>query len=344
MKLDPRYAYMTAYLKGEEAKSAGGNHIDRMTRATNLSDAIGILSGTDVGSFLQGTGANSFEDIDRALWEYFAGRIACVEQFRCIPADMLSISSSFLIKYDIANVKAVLDAMATGEAPSLIPLGVLHNESLLEDMCASETMEDVANVLTRARLPALIEAVMVYDPEKGPAQKMKVESSLESEYYRAMMTTARKIRDGEVLLKAYGLIIDLANLSIVCRAIVAGFGSSAGDSLIIGGYLIDEKALRGMLPHNLSDAVRRMGIPQYRDVLGEIAVRYEHSRSAAVIEELIERHKHATLRELLSPHALSPLVMAWYLVFKEIEIRNVRILLNAVCEGADMEEIRRYLL
>jgi len=342
--LDPKYAYMSAYLKAEEPKTVNRGHIDRLTRVTSVADALGIIRETDIGAFLEGVSVRSFDDIDQALWDYFAGRIAYVEAFKFTPADMLKVSGSFVVKYDVANIKAALQSIVTGEKTPLIPIGMIHSEGLLEELDASETIQDVADVLTRARLPNFVPAVKDFDPAGGSKAKIAVESSLESQYYHGEMATASKVRDGAVLMKAYGLVIDLANLAIVCRAVVEGIGPAAGDYLISDGYIIDEKTLREALPYKLPDVPRRIDLPQYREVTNEIASAYDKSKSVTVIDEVIERYKHATLRDLLSPRALSPLVMAWYLVFKEIEMRNLRLTLKAIYDGVAVDDIKRYLL
>jgi vacuolar-type H+-ATPase subunit C/Vma6 len=41
---------------------------------------------------------------------------------------------------------------------------------------------------------------------------------------------------------------------------------------------------------------------------------------------------------------LSPLVIAWYLVLKETEVRNLRLVLKAIYDGVAVEEVKRYLL
>jgi vacuolar-type H+-ATPase subunit C/Vma6 len=342
--LDPRNAYMSAYLKAEEPKMVSGTHIDRMSRVTNVADALGIIRETDIGSYLEGVSVRAFDDIDKALWDYFAGRIAHVEAFRYMPADMRKVSRAFVVKFDVANVKSTLQGIVTGEKTPLIPLGVIHDDGFSADLQASETVQDVADVLTRSRLADYAPAVKNYDPAGGTKAKIGVESALESEYYHGLLKTSRLVRDGSVLAKAYGMVIDLANLGIVSRAVVEGIGPAAADFLISDGYIIEEKMLRDVLPYKLPDIPRRIDLPQYRDLANEIANAYDKSKSVTVIDEVIERYKFAALRALLSPRALSPLVMAWYLVLKDTEVRNLRLVLKAVFDGVAVDEVKRYLL
>ena len=342
--LDPRFAYMSAYLKAEEPKTVGGSHIERLSRTNTLSDALGIIRETDIGGYLEGTTVRSFEDIDRALWDYLAGKIAHIEAFKYLPDEMRRVIWSHVVKYDVANTKAVLQAIETGEKTPLIPLGRIHDTGFLEKLDASESVQDVAEVLTQSQLPSLAPHVRAYDPSGGAKTKIAVEAALENEYYQDLLRTARKVRDGAVLVKSYGLVIDLANLSLVFRAVAEGVGPAAGDYLIPDGYIIDEKTLRDALPYKVADVPRRLDYVQYRDVANDVATAYDKARSVTVIDEVIERYKFATLRDLLSPRVLSPLVMAWFLVLKEIELRNLRLLLKAIYDGVAADEVKRYLL
>ena len=321
-----------------------GSHIDRMSRATNVGDAVGIISETDIGSYLEGVTVHGFEDMEAALWEYLAGRIAHINAFKFIPGDMRKATRAFAVKYDVANVKATVQGIVTGMKTPLIPLGTMHEDGFAGELRAAETIHDVADVLTRSRLPDLAPVVKAYDPSGGTRSKIALESSLESQYFHGMQRTSRSILDGNVLAAAYGLLIDLTNLSIVCRAVVEAIGPAAADFLISGGHVIEEKALRDVLPYKLSDIPRRIDAPQYRGMLEEISTSYDRTKSVTVIDEVIERHKFTALRDLLSPRVLSPLVVIWYLILKETEVRNLRLILKAITDGVAVEEVKRYLL
>ncbi len=342
--LDPRNAYISAYLKGEEPKVVSENQLERMSRTTNMADAIGTVSETDIGAYLEGVTVHGFEDIDAALWAYMAGRIAHVNAFKFIPADMRKVTKAFSIKYDIANVKSVVQGIVTGVKTPLLPLGTMHEDGFGGELQTAETIHDVADLLTRSRLSNLAPIVRSYDPSGGARAKIAAESALDSEYYHGILRTSRGILDGNVLAAACGFLIDMTNLSIVCRAVVEGIGIAAGDYLISGGHVLEEKALRDVLPYKLSDVPRRIDAPQYRSIVEEVASAYDRAKSVTTIDEVIERHKYRAMRDLLSPRVLSPLVALWYLILKETEVRNLRLVLKAIYDGVPYEDIKRYLL
>jgi vacuolar-type H+-ATPase subunit C/Vma6 len=159
-----------------------------------------------------------------------------------------------------------------------------------------------------------------------------------------MLNMARKIKDGFVLAQAFGLIIDLANLQITMRAIIEGIGPDAAEFIIAGGYRITDKAIKELLPLKITDILAKLGDAQYQDIANEVFTNYEKTKSITAVDETIDKHKFRMLKEMLSPRVLSPLVMAWYLILKEVEIRNLRLVLKAIIDGVPVQEIKNYLV
>jgi vacuolar-type H+-ATPase subunit C/Vma6 len=62
------------------------------------------------------------------------------------------------------------------------------------------------------------------------------------------------------------------------------------------------------------------------------------------VEEAIDKHKFRLLRELLSPRVMTPLMIVWYLIVKEVEIKNLRLVLKAAFDNIPVEEIKGYLV
>ena len=89
---------------------------------------------------------------------------------------------------------------------------------------------------------------------------------------------------------------------------------------------------------------QRLDDVQYRDVAQEILAGYDGTKSIAAIVETVEAHKFRLLKEILAPKVLSPLMMVYYLVLKEAEIRNLRLILKAMLDGIPLVETRKYLV
>ena len=342
--LDPRYAFISAYLKGEEPKVVTSEHIDRMLAASSIQDAVAVIRETDIGSYLEELPIGTFDDLDESLWRYFAQRIRYVESFKLLPKDMLKVSRTYVVKYDISNVKAALQSISAGKKSRMIPAGTIHSSGLLGELFNAENIDDIIQLLIKCKLGAFVPSLKDYKMDGGVESKLLAEARLDGEYYKSMLNIAKGIRDGSVLSKGLGLIIDLTNLQIISRAAIEGIGPDAAECIIAGGYLITERSIKDLLSLKLPDIPRKLENTQYSDVAKEISSSYDRSKSITAVEETIDKHKFRLLREILSPRILSPLVMVWYLILKEVEIRNLRLVLKAVVDGVPIERIRNYLV
>jgi len=307
-----------------------------MKAASNLEDALAIIRETDVGSYLEEATLRTFDDLDEHLWRYLAQRIRFVESFHFLPRDVLKISSAYVVKYDVLNIKAVLQHM--------IPVGVIHNNELLEELSSAEDVDAIIQILIRCKMADYVPVLEEYKTDKSSKSRFVAETRLDGEYYKSMLNMARRIKDGMVLTKALGLVIDLTNLEIVSRAVVQGIGSDAAESIIAGGYRITDRALRELLPLKITDISARLDDTQYQEIANEVSTNYDKNKDITTVDEIMDKHKFRLLRDMLSPRVLSPLVMAWYLIVKEIEIRNLRLVLKTIIDGVPVQEIENYLV
>jgi V/A-type H+-transporting ATPase subunit C len=341
---DPRYAFISACLKGEEPRTVTSEHIDRMAAASNFQDVLATIRETDVGSYLEESPAKTFDDLDQLLWRYLAQRIAYVESFKFLPKDVLKVSRAYIVKYDVSNIKAALQGLSTGKEARMIPVGTIHNNGLLDELSKAENVDDMAELLVRCKLGDYAPALEQYKMDKGAKAKFVAEAKLDGEYYKNMLNMTGRIRDGSVLAKAFGLVIDLTNLQIASRAIIDGIGIDAVELTIAGGYRITDKTLKELLTLKITDISARLEDSQYQDIASEVSTSYDKTKSVTAADEIIDKHKFRMLREILSPRVLSPLVMAWYLVLKEVEIRNLRLVLKAVGDGVPIQEVKELLV
>jgi len=342
--LAPKYAFISAYLKGEESKVVTSDHIDRMSAASNIQDTLAIIRETDIGSYLEELPIKTFDDLDEYLWRYFAQRVSYVESFKFLPSDIPKVSRAYIVKYDVSNIKAALQGISTGKKASMIPVGTIHNNGLLDELFTTEKVDDIIELLIKCKLEGYVSSLKEYRVDEGAKSKFLVEASLDGEYYKSMLNMARSIKDGSVLAKAFGFIIDLTNLQIISRAIIDGIELDATECTIAGGYMITDRAVRDLLSFKLTDIPQRLENVEYRHVAEEVLSSYEKTKSITVVEEIINKHKFSLLKEMMSPRVLSPLVMAWYLILKEVEIRNLRLILKAMVDGVPVEETKDYLV
>ncbi len=342
--LGPKYAFISACLKGEEARTVTSEHMDRMVTASSLQDALAIVRETNIGSYLEELPVETFDNLDEHLWRYLAQRIGHIESFKFLPKDVLKLSEAYVIKYDVSNTKAALQRISTGKKASMIPVGVIHKNGFLDELANCQDVEDIIKVLARCKLGDYIPALQQYRADKGAKSRLAAEAKLDGEYYKNLLNIARRIKDGSVLARAFGLVIDLTNLQMVFRCVIGGLAVDAAEFVIAGGYRITDKAIKDLLALKAGDIPARLEDAQYQEIANEVSATYDKTKSITAVDEIIDKHKFRMLREILSPRVLSPLVMAWYLVLKEVEIRNLRLVLKAIIDGVSAQQVRDYLV
>ena len=342
--LDPRYAFISAYIKGEEAKIVTSNHINRMSKVSSIQDILGIISDTDIGSYLEEAPVETFDDLDEHLWMYFGECLEHLEWFKTTPPDILKILKAYIVKYDVLNTKAALQGISTGKKANMIPIGVVHNHGLLDELSNAENVDGIIKLLIECKLEGYASVLEEYKIDEGVKPRLLAEAKLDGEYYKNLLRITRGVKDGSILSKAFSTIIDMTNLQIILRAIIGGMDSKAAEYTISGGYMISDAVIRDLISLKLSDIPGRLENTQYYDVVEEVVSSYDKSTSITVVEEIIEKHKFRLSKEILSPRVLSPLMVAWYLILKEIEIRNLRLILKAMFDNMPIEEIRNYLV
>jgi len=342
--LDTRYPFLSAYLKGEEAKLVTSNHIDRMSQVSSLHDILDVIRETAIGSYLEGVLVETFDDLDEHLWMYLGDCLERVEWFKPVPADILKILKAYIVKYDVLNIKAALQGISTGKQARRIPIGVIHNYGLLDELSSAENVEGIIELLTKCKLGNYASILEECKIDEGVESRLLAEARLDEEYYKNLLSITKGIRDSVVLSKAYSTTIDMTNLQIILRAIIGGIGPEAAEYTINGGYMLSSEAIKELLPLKLNDVPSKLENTQYQNMAEEVVNSYDRTKSIAVIEEIVEQHKFKLSQEVLSPRVLSPLMIAWYLILKETEIRNLRLILKAMFDNILVEEIKNYLV
>jgi len=342
--LDTRYPFLSAYLKGEEAKLITSSHIDRISKVSSLQDILGIIKETDIGGYLDEVLVETFDDLDEHLWLYLGECFERVEWFKPVPADILKILKAYKAKYDVLNIKAALRGIPTGKPIRRIPIGTIHTNGLLDGLSGAENVDNIIEILTRCRLGDYASALEEGRMDEDVESKLLAEARLDEAYHKNLLNVTKGITDGTILSKVFGTIIDMKNLQVMLRAIIAGTGTEAAKYIIGNGYMLSSEIIKELLPLKLSDIPGRLEDIQYRNVVVEVADSYDRTKNIAVVEEIIEKHRFRLSQEILSPRILSPLMVVWYLILEETEIRNLRLILKATFDNVPVEEIRNYLV
>ncbi|MCL0082178.1 V-type ATPase subunit [Dehalococcoidia bacterium] len=334
MLADPRYAFATAYLKAEESRVVTSEHLEQMLRASNLPEALELIQDTDIGSYLRQQTINEFDDFDVSLWGYLQGHAEHLEGLRILPDEMRSMLKKHLVKYDVLNIKAALQGIAAQKKARMVPVGVICSRGLLDELSNVEDIESLIEILRRCGLERYADVLSLAETVDVKS-RLTLESRLDGAYYQDMLAAAGDLREGHVLSSALGFIIDLLNLQMVLRSVARGSGHEVMEYTLSAGYMLSAEIISELLSLKLPDIPGRLEDTFYYQVGQEVVVNYEKTHSLTAIEEVIEKHKFELLRDILMPRVMSSLLIVWYLILKEMELRNLRLVAKSLLDNLE---------
>ncbi len=338
------YAFISAYLKGEEARIVSSEHLNALMKAPGYQDAVDAIRDTDIGNYLEGLDVQTFDELDEHLWKYFNGCLERITWFTGTPDLVKQIVEIYKEKWDIQNIKTGLQNIITGTKAKGIPAGSIYSNGSLESMMNAETLDEIKSVLNAGKLNDYAAELEKYRAEDGIKSDVLTDTTLESLYYRKLVKAVKKGKDNAVLLKVVYTIVDIVNLQIILRAVISESGTNASGKTITGGYNIPDNAVRDLLSQKYQDIASKIDNPVLHEIIEEIVAGYDRDKNVSVIDEAIDKHKFRIIRDMISPRIMSAAVPIWYLILKEIELRNVRLILKATLDAIPSEEIRNYLV
>lgn len=338
------YAFTTAYLRGKEARGVVSDHIDGMLqRSVTTQDALDVIKDTDIGEYLLETtsgGIKDIDDIDECLWGHLGNCIERLRRFE-IPSDMMHMLDAYIRKYDVLNIKTALRMVLMDKTSSFVPLGYIHDEGYLEEFSNVKSMDEISEILEKCNLDDYTNIIKEIK-EKDKRSTFESEHNLDFFYYREMSTALQNMSDGSVLTKALGIMIDLVNLQGVFRSVIGEKTLSIGDYVLGGGHVFTDNVIKELLSLKMTEIIARLDNSEYYQMAQEISKGFAKDGSITIIDKIMEKHKIRLLRELLSPRTMSPCNLLWYLVLKELEIRNMRLIFKALIDGIPLTEVRDY--
>jgi vacuolar-type H+-ATPase subunit C/Vma6 len=260
--LQAKYAFISAYLKGAEAKVITQENVTKMLRASSFQDVLAGMANTDIGNYFDQTPAHTFGEVDRHLWRYLGTRISQLENLRFIPDDILKVLRAYVVKYDVINIKSAALQVFTGTKAKLVALGLINKNGLLKELANADNFGQVVDILYKCDLRDYATVLEGWKKEESKPEVV-LSAELYSIYYKNFLSLTKGVKDSHVLMKAIGSIIDLTNLEIVSRAIIEDIGMEAADSIIADGYLLPMSNIKEMLSLKLSNLPEKVASAQY---------------------------------------------------------------------------------
>jgi len=158
-----------------------------------------------------------------------------------------------------------------------------------------------------------------------------------------LVEISSEVAEGKELARAVGVMMDVADLKTLLRAVVDGTVAETAGYTIGNGYLVSGENINAVVTLKLNELAGSVAY-LYRNTVREASDNFDKVNNVTAFDEIIDRDKFRLLKEMLSVRIMSPLMVVWYLILKEAEIRNIRIILKTLFDGGAVEGIKNSLV
>ena len=321
------YAYATARVRAVEPRLLDGQRFERLLEAPTVSDALKLLT---EARYAEGS------DMSELGWEALLE--AEGERVAAFLADVMpypEVLDAFRLQTDYLQAKRLLKALYQGKDPGAVTgmPGTVPMSALLRTIQDRKPYD-----LPELLVSTIFAAMDTYGKSGDPRD---IDLVLDQGAYRHMAEQAALVGH-PFLSEMVSLYTDMANLRIFVR------GRSNGESvdflrkaLLTGGKLEPKRFL------DAADKPVDAFLESIRFTpFGETAIAgyeaYKAGRGISLFEQQLENRFMQEVRKAkYVAMGLEPMI--GYLLAKETEIRNVRILLTGKVNGLPVDEIREKL-
>ncbi len=243
---------------------------------------------------------------------------------------------AYLARRDIENIKIVLRAKFTGDETAerfLVPAGNL-SRAYFQSLLQKDSVEDAARLVSIADLSPGIEHY------QHTGSLFEIENLLDRQYYIGLLDlTCRVPTQGVVFGEFLKAELDVHNVMTILRLTKEGFSAEK-----IGGYLFaDGQRLRRsgvkrlLSTQDIEDILDRLKSMGFGDMAGPALEAYKGQGRLADVEVALGRYLLHRATLLWHQHPLSIDTILGFMLAKEIEVRNLIVLIKAKLLGLPEE-------
>ncbi|WP_027107563.1 V-type ATPase subunit [Lacticigenium naphthae] len=323
---DTAYASANVRIRVYENNLLTRGHYERMLSASNFEEAVNILKDTPYRNdvdFVKET-----KKYDELLMNEF--HMAYEDLFSFVPQpELVEISS---LRYSYHNLKVLFKEEYTGNDFSslLIPIGRYPVAELRQAIHSGKS--DVLD-------PEYIDSIQEVKQELDEYHNVQaVDIILDRRYFTHLKILAQKIGHPKVM-EIVEYYIDLNNLSTVSRAIKQQRTQNFLTTILSSSGSIPKKELVELGKEDLVTAGKILSETKYRSII-ERSIDSETKELDPVKVDLETDDAYMKKMQDARLQAFGPLPTLGYLYAKEIEVKNIRLVLAGKENGLPAEQIR----
>ena len=327
------YPYLTpsASVRARKGRLFDEKQISEIVETNDIEEVENYLKGVpEYADVLEEYPLDKALDVERANTYDLVARLA--------PKDIKAPFAVMSKKADIDNIKSLLTAKEVGYDAEetkelLIPCGSLYSD--LESLADAETVTDVITGLDNTEYAGVLEdALPQYENTK---MILSLESALDKYYLGKLLrsTDVPSDENKQILYSYIGTQVDVANLKLIIRAKEDGLDYDAIAPYILDeGYQLREWKLKDLMESpDVTNVISGLEGTKYAESLTDVMTVYNETGSVAVFEKALNAYASDYAKSLATkkPLGIGPII--GYLIQKENEIKNLKIIARAKREA-----------
>lgn len=254
------------------------------------------------------------------------------------PSDVKDPFVTMAKKTDINNIKTLLTAKEVGLTNDeikdlLIPAGSLY--STMESLIDGDNIHDIVAGLDHTEYGSVLEDAIPKYEDTGMV--LPLEAALDNYYLERLLGSSEVPADEnkQIIYSFVGTKVDIANIKLIIRAKEDGLDyDTISPYMYSQGYQLREWKLKDLMEsHDVANVISSLEGTKYADALAESLTKYNESGSVAVFEKALDVYAANSAKSLANKKPLGVGPIIGYLSKKEVEIRNLKIILRAKREA-----------
>ena len=292
--------------------------------------------------------ANNYEGADllelalnRNLAESFKKLI------RISPNELGLLIKEYAKRKDIEDIKTILRGKFTNADEKEVLMSITGAGTLSHDFLASLLKKDSIEKVLKEN--SLVEFSALKEGLKNLNEKnnlIAIENQLDKYYYTHLMQFSKTLPKGALFRDFLLSEIEMLNIMTLLRLKKASFEKNAINGFLIysGDKLKDQKIASLARLENLEELLGALSKTQYKDAISRGLGDFKKNGSIISLETELYKHLLKKSALFMHQHPLSVDVILGYMFAKEIEVRNLKIIIKGKQLGLKDEFIENQLI
>jgi V/A-type H+-transporting ATPase subunit C len=333
MSRQEAYGYAVARIRAMELRLLDAGVMQRMVDAEDTASVLKILGETSYSSSLAAQTGTS--DFDKLLESELLAAYSEIDSF--VPDKELV--ALMRLQYDFHNVKVMLKSTFNAKNGGRTRLDLLTSlGSYPVDSLVSSIENDEYTLLPYGLNTLIPQCVSVWEQSKDA---LEVERLLDKKMYETMLETAQKL-EMKGVIDWMRTRIDGENIRTLVRLKRFGFDSAQAMPFLHSGGVIDINTMAALISEPFDSWARAVEFSDFAKVISSIDSSNGFSELILELEKTLDDFYIDRLSIYRNAQAAPENVVS-YLYAKEMEIKNVRMILVSKSSNGDQDSLRRLL-